>query len=56
MQQLTKNHEEAIEVGNIYGSGKGATKVILGNSTTIIEETITIANDVFGGGNAATNA
>ena len=38
-----------------YGGGNGTAAVVIGNSTTLVEGTTTIAGDLFGGGNAAPN-
>ena len=41
--------------GNVFGGGKGVNAVVLGDSTTIVQGTTSIANDLFGGGDAAPN-
>lgn len=59
---------EAITSGNTYlrltnatvtedafGGGNGFAAVVMGNCTTLVEGTTTIAGDLFGGGNAAPN-
>jgi len=46
---------DAIILNSAFGGGKGQDAVVVGNNTIIVEGTTDIANDLFGGGDAAAN-
>ena len=53
--QEVVNGETVLVGGNVFGGGKGVNAVVQGNSTTFVQGTTSIANDLFGGGDAAPN-